>query len=167
MTEEWKPVVGFEGLYEVSNFGNVKSICAGRWKSTMIRKPVPDRDGYLTVNLKKNGKYVCAKIHRLVAKAFISNPNNLPQINHKDEDKANNRADNLEWCDCRYNNNYNDRPKRFYKPVIQLTDDGREIQRFESVKAAAESIGINPANISGVLTGRRLKTGGFRWQYQS
>lgn len=167
MTEEWRPIAGFEGLYEISNFGNVKSLCAGRWKSVMMRKPVSDKDGYLTVNLKKGGKYVCAKIHRLVAKAFLSNPNGYPQVNHMDEDKANNRVDNLEWCSCEYNNTYNDRQKRFYKPVIQLSDDGKEIRRFESVNAAAEYIGINPASISAVLSGRRFKTGGFRWQYQS
>ena len=165
MTEEWRPIQGYVGLYEVSNIGNVRSLCAGRWHTTMMRKPVPDKNGYLTVNIKKNGKYKCAKIHRLVAEAFLDNPENHPQINHKDENKANNCVDNLEWCTSKYNNNYNDKPKRCYKPVIQISVDGEEIKRFDSVNAAAKALGINPACISGVLSGRRFKTGGFRWRY--
>lgn len=167
MIEEWKPIIGYEGLYEVSNLGNVKSLCAGRWHKEMMRKPVKDKDGYLTVVLKKYGKYKCFKVHRLVAQAFIPNPNELPQVNHIDEDKTNNTNGNLEWCTSQYNNAYNDRPKRFHKPVIQLSTDGTEIARFESVNAAAKAIGKNPASISGVLSGRRMTTGGFKWQFQS
>lgn len=166
MTEEWRPIQGYVGLYEVSNIGNVRSLCAGRWHTTMMRKPVPDKNGYLTVNIKKNGKYKCAKIHRLVAEAFLDNPENHPQINHKDENKANNCVDNLEWCTSKYNNNYNDKPKRYYKPVVQLDNDGNVLNTFESVNAAAEYIGINPANISAVLSHRRQRTGGYRWRYQ-
>ena len=119
LVEEWKPIIGYEGLYEVSNLGNVQSLCAGRWKVRMIRKPVPDKDGYLTLNIKKNGKYKCVKIHRIVAQAFIPNPHNLPTINHIDEDKKNNRIDNLEWCSHKYNNNYRGKAQRHNKPVIQ------------------------------------------------
>ena len=166
MIEEWRPVVGFEGLYEVSNLGNVKSLCAGRWKSMMMRKPVPDIHGYQTVNLKKDGKYKNVKIHRLVAMAFLDNPDNLPEVNHKDECKSNNRADNLEWCSRKYNQNYNEHQKIYYKPVIQLSENGEEIARFESIKAASIATGVRPSYISGVLSGRRFKSGGFRWQYQ-
>lgn len=165
ISEEWRAVVGYEGLYEVSNFGNVKSLCAGRYKAIIKRKPVPDKDGYLTVNIKKGGKYKCAKIHRLVAEAFLDNPNNYPQVNHIDENKTNNRVDNLEWCTCEYNNNYNGKPKRCYKPVIQISVNGEEIQRFESINAAAKATNIKPACISGVLSGRRFTTGGFIWRY--
>lgn len=165
MTEEWRPVVGFEGLYEVSSLGNVKSLCAGRWKSTMMRKPVPDVHGYQTVNLKKDGKYKNVKIHRLVAMAFLDNPNEWPEVNHKDEDKTNNRVENLEWCTRQYNQNYNDHQKIYYKPVIQLSDDGRVIKEYESIKAACEATGILASCISGVLSGRRERTGGFRWRY--
>lgn len=163
--EIWKPVKGYEGLYEVSNAGRIKSVCAGRWKTTIIRKLVVDKDGYLTVNLKSNGKYRCLKVHRIVAEAFISNPDKLPQVNHIDENKQNNAVSNLEWCTCKYNNNFNDRPKRFMKPVEQLTVDGEIIKRFDSVNDAARSIGVNPASISGVLSGRRVKTGGYKWRY--
>lgn len=167
MTEEWMPVAGFEGLYEISNFGNVKSLCAGRWGYTIMRKPVPDKDGYLTVNLKKNGKYKSAKIHRLVAQAFLENPNDFPEVNHKDEDKTNNRVDNLEWCTRKYNQNYNGHPKIYCKPVVKMTDDGEVVGQYDSVTAAEKANGIKKGCISAVLTGRRKRTGGFRWQYQS
>lgn len=97
--EVWKQIKGYEGLYEVSNLGRVKSLCAGRWRTEMIRKPVKDKDGYLTISLKKNGKYSNFKIHRLVALSFIPLVAGLDQINHKDEDKTNNCVENLEWCD--------------------------------------------------------------------
>ena len=166
MTEEWKAIPGYEGLYEVSNFGNVKSLCAGRWHYTTMRKPVPDVEGYLTVNLKKDGKYKNFKIHRLVAGAFLDNPNNYPEVNHKDENKANNKVINLEWCTRKYNQTYNDHQKVYYKPVIQLSIDGDEIKRYESIKSASKATGIAPSCISGVLSGRRFQTGGYRWQYQ-
>jgi len=85
----------------------------------MIRKPVKDKDGYLTVNLKKDGKYECAKIHRLVASAFVPNPNDFPQVNHRDENKQNNSAENLEWCTAKYNNTYNNKHHKYFKPIIQ------------------------------------------------
>lgn len=167
MKEEWRPVIGYEGLYEVSNLGNVRSLCAGRWKTRMDRKPVPDKDGYLTVNIKKNGKYKCAKIHRIVAEAFIPNPNNYPAINHMDEDKTNNRFDNLEWCTNKYNNNYHGKAQRCNKPVIQLTVDGVEIARFGSVNDAAKALNTNPANISAALHGVHKTMGGYVWLFQS
>ena len=164
--EIWKPIVDYEGLYEISNRGNVRSLCAGRWKSRIMRKPVKDKDGYLTVNLKKNGRYKCAKIHRLVAEAFLDNPNNFPCINHKDENKTNNHVINLEWCTIKYNNNYKGKPAKYFKAVIQMDTGGNEIARFNSVNEAAASIGKNPACISGVLSGRRNQTGGYKWAYQ-
>lgn len=164
--EIWRSISGFEGLYEVSSYGNVRSLCAGRWRCEMMRKPVPDKDGYLTVNLKKDGKYTNTKIHRLVATAFLQNPDNLPEVNHKDENKANNHVENLEWCTRQYNQTYNDQMKRFCKPVIQLSNDGQEIARYESVRTAGISTGTNESCISSVLNGKRRKAGGFRWVYQ-
>lgn len=164
--EIWKQIKGYEGLYEVSNLGRVKSLCAGRWGYEMIRKPVKDKDGYLTVNLKKDGKYECAKIHRLVASAFVPNPNDFPQVNHRDENKQNNSAENLEWCTAKYNNTYNNKHHKYFKPIIQKNLDGTEVKRYKSVNDASEETGISAACISGVLSGRRRKTGGYLWAYQ-
>lgn len=164
--EEWRPIKDYEGLYEVSNFGRVKSLCAGRWKSTMLRKPQPTLNGYMAVMLKKSGKVRLITIHRLVATAFLDNPDGLQEVNHKDEDKTNNHVDNLEWCTRKYNQNYNEHYKIYYKPVIQLTKDETEVGRYESLNAAQKATGIPSSYISGVLSGRRRTTGGFRWQYQ-
>lgn len=165
--EKWVPIEGFESLYEISNFGRVKSLCAGRWRnSIIIRKAVPDKDGYLTVCLKKDGKTYCKKIHRLVAIAFIDNPSSLPQINHIDENRKNNFVENLEWCDCKYNNNYNSKPTKHFKPICKLAEDGTVIKVYESVNAAAKDNNIEPSLISPVLKGKRKHAGGFRWEYQ-
>lgn len=101
MVEEWRPVVGYEGLYEVSNTGLVRNVVKGRFL-----KPGFDKNGYLKCVLSKDGKQKTIYIHRLVASAFIENPLDLPQVNHRDEDKTNNVADNLEWCTSKYNVNY-------------------------------------------------------------
>ena len=110
MIEEWRPVVGYEGLYEVSNTGRVRSVdryvktCYGSYRlhKGKVLSPGIRPDGYLVVSL----QYRMFRVHRIVAEAFLPNPDNLPQVNHKDEDKSNNRVDNLEWCDSKYNNNY-------------------------------------------------------------
>lgn len=164
MTEIWKQISGYEGLYEVSNFGRVKSLCAGRWHTVMIRKPVPDKEGYYTVCLKKDGKYKNHKIHRLVAIEFIENPNNYPQINHKDKDVTNNRVENLEWCSSEYNLNYGDRIKKYYKSVVQKDQDGNTIRTYESIKDAEKETGVLASSISCVLSGKRKKAGGYKWE---
>ena len=112
MEEIWKDVVGYEGIYKVSNFGNVYSI-----KNKKRLKPYKNSCNYKRVNLWLNGRGENAVIHRLVAKAFIPNPLNLPQVNHKDENKANNYVDNLEWCTASYNCNYGTRIERFSKKL--------------------------------------------------
>lgn len=115
MNEIWKPVVGFETLYEVSNFGNVKTLgrivnySDGRTYTypAKILNTVQNKDGYLYVNLRRLDKTrVFHKVHILVAQAFLPNPENLPQVNHKDENRINNNVDNLEWCTAKYNCNY-------------------------------------------------------------
>ena len=103
MEEFWKPIEGYEDNYRVSNTGRVQSHFSGEWKDL---KQFRSSNGYLQVHL---GKYNTTKVHSLVAKAFIENPDNLPQINHKDERKDNNSASNLEWCSARYNLNYGSR----------------------------------------------------------
>lgn len=99
MEEIWKDIEGYEGKYQVSNTGEVKSLnYRGSGKTKLLRQTA-DKDGYKCVIFCKNGKVKGYKVHRLVAIAFIPNPNSLPIINHKDEDKTNNCVDNLEWCD--------------------------------------------------------------------
>ena len=116
MNEEWRPVVGYEGLYEVSNLGRVRSLdrydrmnrfCEGR-----ILKLSADRLGYLRAQLYSSSKRKSFLVHRLVAQAFIPNPDNLPQVNHRDENPSNDNVDNLEWCDGKYNVNYGTRVDR-------------------------------------------------------
>ena len=117
--EEFRDIPGYEGLYEVSNLGRVRSL-----ETERILKPSKNTWGYLFVSLYKNGIKKAVRIHRLVALAFIPNPDNLPCINHKDEDKTNNTVDNLEWCDDKYNANYGTRNERIAektrKPVLQF-----------------------------------------------
>ena len=127
MIEEWRPVVGYEGLYEVSNTGQIRSFdryvkySNGRihLHKGKVLSPIKDKDGYLQVNLCYNGKIHQIKVHRIVAQAFIPNPNNLPQVNHKDEDKTNNSVDNLEWCTVKYNNNYGSRKDKARDTAIK------------------------------------------------
>ena len=118
--EIWKPIEGYSGRYEVSNYGNVKRVSHetkakdGTIKTFKeeLKKQGTDKDGYKTVMLYIGRNRKLFKVHRLVALAFIDNPNNLPMVNHKDENKANNHISNLEWCNCLYNNNYGTRNKR-------------------------------------------------------
>lgn len=102
--EEWKNVIGYEGLYEVSNKGNVRNVR----RNTLLRLS-KNKYGYIQVWLYKNGIRTGFNVHRLVAEVFLSNPDNLPMINHKDEDKTNNNVTNLEWCTAKYNVNYGHR----------------------------------------------------------
>ena len=99
MQEIWKDIKEYEGLYQISNLGNLISIKHNRIKSIVVRK----NQRYLRVNLWKNGKYKTFSIHRLVAESFLPNPNNFPVVNHKDGNKLNNKADNLEWCTQSHN----------------------------------------------------------------
>ena len=131
MEEIWKDVVGYEGYYQVSNKGNVRSV--DRFVSSKLGsyrkingKTIKPRnkeniDGnYLTVNLKRNGIGKTKFVHRLVAVVFIPNPNNFQQVNHKDENKLNNEVPNLEWCDAKYNSNYGERNKKILEQRIKI-----------------------------------------------
>jgi hypothetical protein len=111
MIEEWKAIDGYKNIYEISNFGRVKSLARysiqNHWLEERILNQCDNGNGYMYVDLYNSlGKRNKYAVHRLVAKAFVNNPNNLPQINHKDENTFNNRFDNLEWCTQKYNNSY-------------------------------------------------------------
>lgn len=120
--EIWRDIEGYEGQYQVSNLGRVKSFDridgAGHLKRGRILRPVPDKKGYLRVQLHKEGKRKLFLVHRLVAQAFIPNPEGLPQVNHRDEDPSNARADNLEWCTASYNVNYGTHNERMIQTKI-------------------------------------------------
>ena len=121
--EVWKDVVGFEGLYQVSNLGRVKSLqsTCNRWKAGRIRKPVDNRHGYLSINLSRDGRIVKARqyVHRLVAEAFVPNddPINKTEVNHLNEDRSDNRAENLEWTTHADNCNYGNRGDNLSKAL--------------------------------------------------
>ena len=162
--EAWKPVVGYEDLYEVSNLGRVWSV-----KKNIFRKLRKDRDGYLVVDLCKNGKKEWPQVHRLVAKAFIPNPENLPQVNHKDEDKTNNQVSNLEWCTPEQNNNHGTRNKRaaekLSKPIKQLSLDGELIAIWKSSMEIYRQKKYDYSLICKCCRGERNKHKGFKWEY--
>ena len=117
--ENWKDVIGYEGLYKVSDLRRVKSLNYHRSGKEVILKQCKSKDGYLKVCLFKNGKQTTFSVHRIVALAFINNYNNCPEINHKDEDKTNNCVENLEWCDRKYNANYGTAKERIIKTKIK------------------------------------------------
>ena len=142
-------------------------------------KPQKYSNGYLYVKLWKDGKSKRYLVHRLVAQAFLLNPNNLPVINHKDENKQNNRVENLEWCSSSYNNNYNDRAKKVgkkvaekltnhpktSKPIIGIDKVTGLIVEFVSCMEAERQTGINNSNIIKCCQGKLKSCGGFYWMY--
>lgn len=107
MEENWKDIQGFEGIYQISDRGRIKSL-----KRNKCLKLGPNPTGYITVQLHKNGDIKGFSVHRLVAEAFIPNPNNYKEVNHIDEDKTNNCKENLEWCTHQYNNTYGTKIQR-------------------------------------------------------
>lgn len=187
MTEEWKDIQGYEGKYEVSNLGRVRSLdhMMHRFDSRMgieisyivkgrILRQARSIDGYPIINLNTGGRGTghTHRIHALVARAFIPNPGNLPEVNHKDEDKTNNRADNLEWCTGLYNIRYGTgierRTKALYKAVAQIDADGNIVATYESISAAAEATGYTRSAIGKCCKGnpRHKTAGGYRWKYK-
>lgn len=185
--EIWKDIPGFEGVYAASNKGRVRSLpridCAGRNRSGKILAQQIVK-GYLVVGLNHNKANKQCKVHRLVALAFIPNPSNLPQINHKDENPLNNNVGNLEWCDYLYNRNYGGRNERaaktqsvrlrgriphpeYCKSVYKIDPTtGDILDIFPSASEAARQNGLQESKISSVCNGYRKTTGGYKWRYK-
>lgn len=151
--EIWKGIKNFPN-YEISNLGNVRNIKKDKLMTTSIRK-----NGYCTVKLSYNGISKECKLHRLVAEAFVSNPNHLPFVNHKDENKENNIYTNLEWCDSLYNNTYGTRcirqANKIKRKIKQCDMQGNVIRFFNSINEAAKKFNILACSISNCLHGRQ------------
>lgn len=167
MIEVWKPVTNYEGLYEISNLGRIRSLHNYKRNGNNILVPRIKR-GYFTVGLRKNGIRKWFLLHRLVALAFIPNPNNYPCVNHKDENKLNNNVENLEWCTVSYNNTYGTRIERVTdktgKPVYQYDINGNFIKKHKSLASATKEVGLKSAStISLCCSGKYETAGGYKW----
>lgn len=191
--EKWRDIPGFEGFYQINNYGVVKSLdrfqveqrlgtpYVRHYKGTVIKQF--QRGEYLFVRLLINGKATNHNIHRLLMETFIPNPNNYPCVNHKDQDKHNNfiyinddgsvneELSNLEWCSWKYNSNYGDAVERArvqkYKPIIQYTKDGEFVREWDSCWSAGKELGLNPQNLRSCCRGERKNSHGFRWEYKN
>ena len=175
--EEWRDVVGYEGRYQVSSMGHVKSLerkvrhwrGGERIQKERILKPSNGRGGYLLVSLCDGEKRKTLKVHRLVCEAFHENPDNKPQVNHINEIKTDNRASNLEWATARENSNFGTRTERAAKtrskPIGQYTRDGELIKIWPSAREAGKQIGLSDSNVSKVANGKLKTAYGFIWKY--
>jgi len=176
--EIWKDIEGFDG-YQVSNLGNVKSIDRTivqsngfviRVKGQIIIQSTR-KDGYLQARLGRRNNRKSFLVHRLVAQAFIPNPDNLPEVNHKNEDKTNNRVENLEWCTKIYNCNYGTRNERNSKSHINHSFFSKQILCVEtgviypSINEINRKLGYNQGCICECCSGKRKTAYGYHWQY--
>ena len=190
MKEIWKPIEGYENYYMVSNTGKVKSLGNGKSNNSKKRilKGGKDGNGYPYVNLWKEGKVKMHKIHRLVAQAFCKNPKGYTEVNHIDENKENNCAENLEWCSRSYNTNYGTRNQKAgeklkgrkfseetikkmaeskKKPVYSINKKSGLITYWESATDAGRLLGIDSSHISSCCKGKQKSSGGYYWHYAS
>ena len=175
--EVWKPVCNYEGLYEVSNLGRVRS----SYYHGKILKPMISNSGYERVDLFKDKKRKQFSVHRLVAQAFVDNPYGKQFVNHIDEDKTNNTAINLQWVTHKENCNYGTAIKRRVshtdysnrrlnnanqinicsKPILQYTSDGTFIRAWKSASECSRETGFSISGIRNVVTGKRNSIYGF------
>lgn len=165
MSEKWKDISGYEALYEVSNEGRVRNS-----KTKRILKFDTSKNGYKRVTLRKENKPHKFSVHRLVANEFVENPHQLPCVNHKDEDKSNNKAENLEWCTRSYNINYGSRNYKVRShatPVKQMDFAGNVLAEYVSVDFAAEVMGVSPSNIYKACKGKISYAYGYKWALMS
>ena len=182
MTEIWKNIEGYENLYQISSIGRVRSLdrfdSIGRFIKGKILKPRIDKDGYHCIFLSKNGTQKPFKIHRLVAQAFIPNPDNKPCIDHVKCVRSDNRLENLRWATHKENThtplsivkykppkNKNGCENSNAKQVLQLTKEGCLIQKWGCMKEAADALNIDYIKISKCCRGIQKQTNGSRWEY--
>lgn len=183
--EYWRPILNYEGLYEVSNFGRARSLdrwvkCPNgsvRFYKGRILKPGTNKDGYLQVDLSKNNKRKTFRVNRLVAEAFLEIPEELRhlkgtrylQVNHKDENKLNNNINNLEWCSAKYNSNYGTAIKRRSlkkkKSILQYTMKGEFVKEWDSIAECGRN-GFNPSLVCMCCKGERNKHKDSIWRYK-
>ncbi len=164
-TEVWKDIEGYEGLYQVSDLGRVRSLdredAQGHHIKGVVLAGSLNGKGYLRVGLFRDGDVEYKSIDRLAAKAFLDNPDNLPQVNHKDENKTNNAVSNLEWCTALYNNTYGARSKHIAealeRPIYVVTSSGNRYF-FDSTKKAVELLGLKNGAVSRCLHGKLSNT---------
>lgn len=171
MEEEiWRDVVGYEGSYIVSNTGIVKSVDRFNIKNQYIKGKEltlqTNHGGYITAAMYKNGKVKVKFVHRIVAEAFIHNPDNKPYVNHLDETRDNNNVDNLEWVTHEENINYGTRTKKAAaaRSLAIIARGNGIVKKFSSTKSAAKELGISQGNLSMVLNGKRKHTHGFTFE---
>lgn len=183
MEKIWKDIKGYEGLYQISNLGRVKSlkrkVYAGRntlrWQDERIlSNNKTNGHGYKIVALSKENRSQNKYIHRLVAEAFLDNPNNYKYINHKDENKDNNCVNNLEFCTAQYNATYRDlhirnglknRNNRLSKKIYQLDDDNNIIKEYPSISEASRQLNVSIQAISDCLNGKTKHSCGYKWEF--
>ena len=176
MTEQWRTaIVNGEPWenYQVSNFGRILSLNYNHTGKPELMTPRKRKNGYFQVNLRKNGEYKTCSLHRLVAQTFIPNPNNLPQVNHIDQDKTNNRVENLEWKSPKDNCNHGTRNERIAKAntngklskkVLQFTLNGKLIREWPSIMEC-ERNGFDSGNVCKCCRGKLKSHKGFRFMY--
>ena len=174
MEELWKDIPGYEGLYQVSNLGQVRSLNYAKKKGNIKLLKSRKSSGYIRVTLVKHGKHKCFFVHRLVALCFIENPLNYPIINHKDENKENNRVDNLEWCSFWYNTNYGSRNEKVAEKLRKHEEkwvavncynlQGNFIKYYRSMLETKKD-GFNPSGVSHCCRGIAKTHHGYRFEY--
>ena len=155
-----KDIKGYEGLYAITEEGQVWSYYSKRFIKPHIRS-----NGYLQVLLSKGGIKKSYKVHRLVAQAYLPNPDNLPEVNHIDEDKTNNCVNNLEWCSHEYNLNYGQHNEKISNSLKKRCLCVELNKEFNSINEAGLFIKRNPSGVSAALNGKQKTAGGYHWQY--